>query len=151
MKKTKEDTITMEDYDRYPYWFNCSGLKQAIDRGGIRHIELVKTSFNTTGHRLYKFVTDIGNVYTVKVETTFKAAPLENFINEIINGMSAKYEKDIILSPEKPLWIPSAERKARDDLRFEAYRKGYRDGQIDTFHALAEGEEVLNKLREDKE
>lgn len=124
MNKAKEDTITMRDYERYPYWHMCQPLLDAIHRGDIERVELVRSALNTTGHRLYNVTLSDGWKYTVRVETTFKAAPLEDFINAIIEGKDKKR-------------LASMERRAvKTDATFNAYREGYRDGQCDMYVLL---------------
>lgn len=129
MRKAKEDTITMSEYDRYPYWHMCQPLLDAVHRGDIERVELVKTTLNTSGHRLYKVTVSDGWKYTVKVETTFKAAPLEDFINAIIEGK----DKKRLVSMERRAVGAVISSDDKTNATFNAYREGYRDGQCDMY------------------
>ena len=153
MKKTKNDPITMDDYNFYPWWFEVTALRTAIDRGEIHHIELVKTTHNTTGHRLYKITTNIGNAYTVKIQTTFKATPLENFINSIINGMAVKKDIDLTryayvrrngIPPRRDSYITYTAQQPRrkgEDPLYDAWMDGYHEGMADLLKTLKDAKE----------
>lgn len=127
MNKTKPNTITMDQYARYPWWNKCEALMKDIIEGRIYKVELVRTTWNTLSYRLYKITSIDMIAHTVKVKTTFKEAGLEEFINAVICGIRV-HRDEYDVEPE-PVISSDNDYQAT----FNAYREGYRDGQCDMY------------------